>query len=482
MLKMLDGNMFRVSGTVVGESGENDVDVEVSGSDVVPDGTYSVDSKKGEAVKAILHKDTLKSQNIGKSKPVSDDVFVDIADLKSKSSEKKTKRSFRVSKDIAKRGGIEKPVDAQLTNPDENGTLQVVRVKPGAVVKDPVTGEDVSLSTAEDASKYVANGGALSEVPDEFLMTAIVENFTRKGDPVERRFKALKKGKGINGMMMFTDTHTGAKLGYKYLGGISTWWESAGFNMQFANRNSSDPLPQYDYFKEALNELFSERISELIGNEPMPMRIVDSRGGADAGVSLVSELAHNRWETVVSPFSEDVLDEDDRVQDVDKSSYARMRLLDLIIGNTDRNEGNYALAHRENGSVEIVPIDNSLAFLPEEAGDRLSPQDIPFNLTAIDEEIAQSPEDWEEFVDIVGDLQRVLAAADLNQLSAFFENAIKLISELRPGLLSPELIESERINMLKTAIERIVTALEMDPEDLARELVTSKRSKRGRLA
>jgi len=471
VVKMLDGNMFRVSGTIVGQSGNEDVDVKVVGSDVIADGVYSINSKKGEAVKAIINRQALEDSNIGKSKPVSDDVFVDFNDLKAKPLENKNK--FRRGKNAKARGMKDTSVDGKLASAGEDGTLEIKRVAPGAVVKDPVTGADISLDTEEDAISYVKNGGDLSEVPDEFVLTAITSNLTRKSDTEPRRFRAMKRGAGINGMMIMRDTATDAVIGYKYLGGISTWWESVGFSAKFIADRDGTKLPPYDYYREALNELFSEKISELLGNEPMPMRIVQSRGGSDAGVSLITELAHNRWEKITNPLDDDTYD-DDGVQMASMRSYAAMRLLDLIIGNSDRNPGNYVLAKRSDGEYEIVPIDHSLSFLPEEAGDRLADQELPSPLVSLDGDISKNDYMFDEMIDIAADLQRVLQTIDLGKLSEFFEDAIQLISELRPGLLSDELIELERINMLKTAVERIITALEMSPRRLAAEIVQNK--------
>ena len=58
----------RVTGKVVGQSGTDDVDVEVKDSDALPDGTYSLPSAKGEAVKAISSNDALKQSGVDKGK------------------------------------------------------------------------------------------------------------------------------------------------------------------------------------------------------------------------------------------------------------------------------------------------------------------------------------------------------------------------------------------------------------------------------
>ena len=58
----------RVTGKIVGQSGTENVDVDVKGSDVLPNGTYSVPSKKGEAVKAVISNDALRQSGVDKGK------------------------------------------------------------------------------------------------------------------------------------------------------------------------------------------------------------------------------------------------------------------------------------------------------------------------------------------------------------------------------------------------------------------------------
>ena len=83
-----NGKMSKVSGKIVGQSGDEDVDVEVSGSDAIPDGIYSIPSSKGENVKAILSDDALKNVKMENRQAVEDDVFVDFHDLKLSSGER----------------------------------------------------------------------------------------------------------------------------------------------------------------------------------------------------------------------------------------------------------------------------------------------------------------------------------------------------------------------------------------------------------
>ncbi|NCA24362.1 MAG: hypothetical protein EBS91_07110 [Betaproteobacteria bacterium] len=51
------GRFIRVTGKVVGQSGTDDVDVEIRGYEGIQDGIYSVPSKSGEVVKAVINLD-----------------------------------------------------------------------------------------------------------------------------------------------------------------------------------------------------------------------------------------------------------------------------------------------------------------------------------------------------------------------------------------------------------------------------------------
>jgi hypothetical protein len=81
-LKLGDSSMRKVSGKIVGMSGQDDVDVDVKNHSTIADGVYSVPASKGEAVKAILSEDALTEVNEDNVRKIVDDVYVDIEDLK----------------------------------------------------------------------------------------------------------------------------------------------------------------------------------------------------------------------------------------------------------------------------------------------------------------------------------------------------------------------------------------------------------------
>jgi hypothetical protein len=186
-LKLGNGKMRRVSGTIVGQSGDEDVDVEVTDSDTLVDGVYSVPSQKGEAVKAILSDKALKGVDKNKIKDIVDDVFIDIAELKTAKKQKKQKpekqeKQSKTSKNPFRRSNktsqssVKNPVDAALAFADEQGTLDQRSVPKGNSAADPLTGKEIKISSQKIANEFVKNGGSLNEVPDVYAIKAIESN------------------------------------------------------------------------------------------------------------------------------------------------------------------------------------------------------------------------------------------------------------------------------------------------------------------
>lgn len=102
-LKLHGGSMHKVTGKIVGMSGDDDVDVEVKDHDTLKDGVYSIPASKGEAVKAVLSKDAIKDLDESKAKDVVDDVYVEATSLRQAAKFKrqrlqKTKRESRYSR------------------------------------------------------------------------------------------------------------------------------------------------------------------------------------------------------------------------------------------------------------------------------------------------------------------------------------------------------------------------------------------------
>lgn len=135
--------------------------------------------------------------------------------------------------------------NASLATPDADGFLDLKPRPKFVTVVSPLTGKERRLDTVDDSISHVAEGGKLSDIPDEHLLRSISENIGEG-----KRFKLIGTGGGVNGMERLEDGSTGALIGVKYL--------------------YRRPTRQ----KEPMNEIISELFSEHLGYEPMPMRAV----------------------------------------------------------------------------------------------------------------------------------------------------------------------------------------------------------------
>lgn len=488
-LKLGNGEMRRVSGKIVGQSGDEDLDVEIKDSDTLPDDVYSIPSSKGEAVKAVLSEDALKGVKKEKAKNISDDVFIDVADLKVAKKKKKPKQEKqeqpqqpKVSRNPFKRGdsrtprtAVKNPKDANLAFADDNGYLEQRTVPRGVEVTDPTTGEKLALTSQAKSNTFVKNGGALSEVPDDFLMGAIEYNSKPRG-----RFSVIGEGGGVNGMTRMIDNVTGAYIGTKY--------ETGESSPSFAD--DAEGLNRVKY-SEAANEVFSEIIAEVLGYEPMPMRLVKSKNGN--GVALVTELAQNRWGGVDTPYSPDTWDDDNAVV-ADVVSFAKMMMLDSLIGNEDRNPGNYMLKKLPDGKYELIPIDHSLAFFSGSAGTETFTPDYMEELAAFRYKIREQrfpsnvkpgePNQYEEFVNAVNDLIVDLANIEPNFLQSKINQIFSHLESMFPNeeLYDKELRQKEIYRMLGTVLKRISYMLGESPEDVAKIFIPPGPSKNTRFS
>ena len=234
-----------------------------------------------------------------------------------------------------------------FSSPD--GRTQQRRVPLGNKVVSPVDGTERELNVTADSVKHVAEGGSLSDIPDEHLLKAIMEN-TQITDTDGRRFKIIGSRGGINGMVRLRDNTTGALIGHKY--------ENGG------GRGGAD---------EALVEVMSEIVSGYFGYEPMPMRMIQgislnsqlaplSRGEPIlSGVALVTELAHNRYAGDITAGTLGTASLTDQLSDISAEELVRLSLFDTLLRNGDRHGGNILLTN-EGDKTSIIPIDQSLGF------------------------------------------------------------------------------------------------------------------------
>lgn len=276
-----------------------------------------------------------------------------------------------LSADGFKRGRSTDAVKAKDLTPvahvgfrDENGFSAQKRVNVGNTVVSPIDGSERKLTELKDSVAHVAEGGKLTDIPDEHLIEAILSNIdvpnsaeklaieevfkntgVRMNGGETKRFEKLGEGGGINGMTRLKDTKTGALLGIKYQNGKGSFHED-----------------------EAFNEIVAEIFGNHFGYEPMPMRftygleeeIGDTGMKWHKGHSLVSELAHNRYD---GDISSGALADDRQSTLIKSEEIVRLALLDSVLQNNDRHEANMLLATDSSGkNSALIPIDQSLAF------------------------------------------------------------------------------------------------------------------------
>lgn len=273
--------------------------------------------------------------------------------------------------------------ETELAHSNGSRTTQK-RVNVGNEVIHPRTGDKVKLDSPSASVDYVSFGGKLSDVPDEHLIESILRNSIdlpgeyRSGWNLSKpdgRFEVLSTGGGVHGMILLRDRTTGAQLGIKFEASTNY-----GMNMELI---PIDGHSDRDSVFGIVTETIANTISEELGFPPMPMRIVRrSRLGAgelDAeapaqrpGIALVTELAQNRHRRIIGDGGLLVQNRTTQ-QDVRPISAVRVGLMDALLGNKDRNIGNYLISAQRDGSVVIVPIDHgeTLQFDEERSLSRL---------------------------------------------------------------------------------------------------------------
>jgi hypothetical protein len=474
--KLPSGGTDKVSGRVVGMSGEDDVELEVVGHSSIPDGIYALPASKGETVKAILSLDAVEGLPENKAivdsslavdigEPMSQpsgwtplevpegapkewespeglisrqyadgyvlyrsgesafdteeiargDSWADILqkadsykeetaidsvsekattepdapaldiEIKDESMPKVEYSSISRAPDGFKRGSgaiNSKPSEqipaAGVAFSDVDGFLEQRQVQVG----NRVTSADGSarfIADQDTASLHLFEGGKLSDIPDQFLVNAIIKNSSEgdennapNADGSPPRFTTIGSGGGVNGMLRLKDESTGALIGLKYADGTDT-----------LSRGDAGGTG----YRETANEIVSELVSEHMGYEPVPMRVVPVTATTETsygttltytkGVALISELIHNRrGGSIESGRLDERGDGKSYEYGADIESGLRMAILDIIIANRDRHEGNFLLERSEDGQSQYVPIDHSLSLdrgVPKRVADGQSP-------------------------------------------------------------------------------------------------------------
>jgi hypothetical protein len=252
----------------------------------------------------------------------------------------------------------------------------------------------------EGAVQHLADGGALSEVPDDFLVEAIFSNVLMqndlqagidradqiiKYDPVDLtdfkwpppddlhpflaaleraervsnseiagRFIPLSRGAGVNGVVMYYDRVSQQRVGIKYAFGTSVFPD------------------------EDINEMLGAHIAERLGFAYGSMRWGGAPpvGGFPTQAvqprtvrPMVFELLHNYANRSGDPadgLSLDIAIGSGYPMQASADSLVSGLLLDLIIQNRDRHYGNYFVGENPDGDMAwFVPIDHGISNMDE---------------------------------------------------------------------------------------------------------------------
>ena len=342
-------------------------------------------------------------------------------------------------------------VDSGVGFADSSGRLEIKPVRPGSIVKDPKTGESKVIESSADAIKHIGDGGSLADIPDEYLMDAIISNSGKAGLFGRKpRYKVVGKGGGVNGMTRLEDTLTGNMIGYKYK-------EEPSFHMN-----------------EPINEVMGEHFSEALGFEPIPMRIVPAEYN---GVTLVSELVHNRRAGKIE--SQEVRDigpftitKD--LKNVDLESVWTTALLDSIMVNGDRHTGNFLLEN-DGQTSHMVPIDNSLGFdasVPTDAlyGDVYRP-DV---MVDVFRKAYEGDDPDVDTVEILQNIQARMNEINTDELRRKADELIAAFEQMKTekdvGVFDPFNAVQKR-QQFEDAILRLEHARSIDAEDLLLEII-----------
>ena len=388
-----------------------------------------------------------------------------------------------LSADGFKRGRTTDAVKAKDLTPiphvgfhDDKGFTAQKRVIPGVTVTSPKDGSTRQLLELQDSVTHIAEGGKLTDIPDEHLLDAISINTGTKNTAEQmaidevfkntgvringsepKRFEVIGEGGGVNGMTRLKDGTTGALLGIKYQNG------NGGGN----------------FVDEPLNEAMAEVLSGHFGYEAMPMRItlgheeVMRNTGVkwNKGVTLVSELAHNRYDGNI---------ESGAIPDggIDQTStrseeLVRMALFDSVISNPDRHEQNMLFTTDETGKTSsLIPIDQSLAFAP---GSSKADWEMPYWVKSLGGVMAvrldlqaqrqNTIEGREEIVSHISKIQEELRSIDIEMMREQIDSTVAHYLALGGQMYSV------RRNSIDDVFLRLENIKNADPEELMKMMM-----------
>ena len=215
-------------------------------------------------------------------------------------------------------------IPTELGKVDIDGLPSMKRVERG----------ENGISRVEDAIEFVKNGGALRDVPDDFLLSALDDNSVANGG--SRFEKRTVNASGVNGTPeLYVDSTNGQGYFVKY------------------RKSSSVP-------NEDVAEILGNNVAGRLGFPIGAVRIASDEVSYSQPLRRPVLLEHvsNAVEGVIikPKNAAEALSIDDLVS---------ATILDYIILNPDRHGGNYFFALQSDGAKttrRFVPIDPSLGF------------------------------------------------------------------------------------------------------------------------
>jgi hypothetical protein len=212
----------------------------------------------------------------------------------------------------------------------------------GVLVPDVVEKGNKNINSVSEAVSFVANGGSLDDVPDEFVHAAIFDNAAMPGEALNgKRFQLSgDPGNGINGRgqldirqktYLVKDTATGRQ----YIMKSPSWVED-----------------------EVIGEQYAALVGQLAGRPMARVRVIGPREerfnenrGANSPRNNNQILVEHFGGIIDSPIAPG----NQMPPNADRRTRATVQFIDNVLGNPDRHPGNYLWAGDEQ-----IPIDHGI--------------------------------------------------------------------------------------------------------------------------
>ena len=322
------------------------------------------------------------------------------------------------------------------------------------------------IDSREKAASHIANGGKLNEISDDLVIDAIIDNtdvIGENGTMAEiKRFELLGTGGGINGMNRFRDRETGQMFGVKYIDRPNARYEDL-------MKKHGIVATGVTRFTDPINEVFGHMVMEEFGYPSSGLRLVQSTK-EDASLGLITDLVHNVYDGDIIAGN----DQSGIMNDLSTEKVARIALMDVIMGNTDRHAGNFLYSRNADG-VDVAPIDHSYSFDLSSAGQSLKQfSELISNrhfTVMLNQRHGGSVQEHAALVEIMDTISQDIKKIDVDALEKRLKDQLESIKN------DPNLVESlteAQVDRLKateisidSAISRLRSAQNATPAELA---------------